>query len=364
MNTLYNIAITKIPFIGPSSARTLISYCGGVREVFEATEKELLRIPGIGSKRAQFSKRDEALSLAEMEMDFIEKNNIQPLFYLDPAYPKRLTHYQDAPLLLFYRGTADLNQERIVAIVGTRKPSNYGQRICEELIEGLKPYGVMIISGLAYGIDVTAHRKSIESNMETVGVLGHGLQMIYPASHRQIAQQMTTQGGLLTEFTSKATPEREHFPMRNRIIAGMCDALIVVETARKGGSMISAEIANNYNKDVFAVPGRLSDPQSLGSNLLIKSHKAALIESAKDIGYIMRWEASDHQKKGVQRQLFVEMTPPERQLIENLNKNESIDIDSLTYKTEMPSSKVAATLLQLEFKGMVKSLPGKQFILV
>lgn len=360
---LYKIAITKIPKVGPVLARNLISYCGGVKAVFEASKKELLKIPNIGPQIAKSIVHQDVLKIAEQEMLFIEKHHIQPLFYLDKQYPARLKHLHDSPTMLYYRGTANLNHGRVVAVVGTRKPTIRGVACCEELMEGLKDYDVITVSGLAYGIDATAHRKCLETGIETIGVVGHGLKMIYPPQHRSIAEKMTKQGGLLTEYTSNTKVEREHFPMRNRIIAGICDALIVVETAQRGGSMISAHIANNYNKDVFAVPGRLNDKYSQGCNHLIKTHKAALLESAEDIAYVMQWEKSQ-QKKGVQRQLFVELNDKERFVVELLQKSEHLSIDSITYQAQLSSSEAAGLMLGLEFKGLVRTMPGKRYVLV
>ncbi len=360
---LYKIALTKIPKVGPVTARNLISYCGGIKEVFEARKKELEKIPGVGDRIASLIVKKDYFEAAERELDFIENQEITPLFFLDNAYPSRLKHSGDAPILLYYKGTVDLNHPRIVAIVGTRKPSFMGVALCEELVEGLAAYDVLIISGLAYGIDVTAHKKCLDIGSSTLGILGHGLKRIYPAQHRSIARQMIENGGLLTEFASDVGPDRENFPMRNRIVAGMCDALIVVETAIKGGSMITAQFGNEYNKDVFAVPGRVKDTHLQGCNHLIKTHKAALIESAKDVGYIMRWEELD-QKKEIQRQLFVELTDQEKVVANLLKQSEEIGIDELVHEAKLNPSQVASLLLSLEFKGLVKPLPGKRYILI
>ncbi len=360
---LYPIALTKIPLVGAVTARTLVSYCGSAQAVFATKKRELMKIPGIGERIADQILNADVLKEAAVELRFIEKEKVQAFFYLDKNYPERLKHHADSPIVLYYKGTADLNAARIVGIVGTRQPTPQGIAICEEIVEGLKSYNVIILSGLAYGIDGTAHRKCVELNMPTVGVLGHGFQMIYPAQHRTLAAKMTFNGGLLTEFSSNTLPDREHFPMRNRIIAGLSDALIVIETALKGGSMISAHIANEYNKDVFAVPGRLKDKFSHGCNHLIKTHKALLLESAADIGYVMRWEESDAPKL-IQHQLFVELNPQEKIIVDLLRQAAEASIDKLTYETQVPGSEMAAVLLNLEFKGIVKALPGKRYTLV
>jgi DNA processing protein len=359
---LYRIAISKIPKIGAVLARNLISYCGGVEAVFHTKRKDLIKIPSIGETLANNILNQNVLQEAENEIKFIEKYKIEPIFYLDKNYPGRLKNYHDAPLMLFYKGTSDLNQARIVGIVGTRKPTERGKAFCEEIVMELQQYNVMIISGLAYGIDITAHKKSVDLGMETVGVLGHGLDRIYPAAHKSTAEKMVRNGGLLTEFTSGTTPHKDNFPARNRIIAGLADALIVVETARSGGSIITAKIANDYNKDVFAIPGRLKDQYSEGCNMLIKTHRANLMESVADISYIMQWEIND--KKGKQRSLFVELSEIEQKIVTILTGEESLDIDTLAFRTQLSPSILSMNLLNLEFQNMIKPLPGKRFMLI
>lgn len=359
---LNKIAITKIPKVGPITARNLISYCGGLEGVFEARKRELEKIPGVGEKIAQTIVKKSFFKEAEQELRFVENQEIKPLFFLDKAFPYRLKPLDDAPLLLYYKGTANLNHPRIVSIVGTRKPTPTGIAICEELVASLKTYDVLIVSGLAYGIDATAHKKSLDVGIDTVGVLGHGLQQIYPSQHRQIAQQMLKKGGLLTEFTSGTGPDAPHFPMRNRIVAGMCDALIVVETRKKGGSMISAHYGNEYSKDVFAFPGRIKDTHHQGCNHLIKTHKAALIESAKDIGYVMRWEEAN--QKGAPKKILIKLTDGEQIIADLIKESEEISIDQLTYQSKLESNQVASLLLTMEFKGLVRTLPGKRYMLI
>lgn len=362
-NLLYKIALTKIPKVGAKTARTLVSYCGGVEAVFHTKKKELLKIPGIGTQTAKCIVEQTVLTAAEKELHYIEKHHIQPLFFLDKEYPARLKHYNDSPVILYYKGNADLNHGRVVAIVGTRKPTARGIAHCEELIENLQPYNPLIVSGLAYGVDIAAHRKSLEVGLETIGVMGHGLSQIYPPQHRKTAAEMVENGGLLTEYTHEVGIDPRHFPMRNRIVAGLCDALVVVETANSGGSMISANIANSYNKDVFAFPGRVNDKFSEGCNKLIKSHKAALMESADDIAYVMRWEKADAQRT-IQKQLFVELSEREQKVVGLLRSSDNVSIDKIVYEYQFSTSEVAAILLELELKGLVKPQPGNRFILV
>lgn len=360
---LYKIALTLVPKVGAKTARNLISYCGGAREVFEQTEKELCRIPGIGKQIAGNLKNEAIFFQAQKELHLIQTKKIRPLFYLDEAYPKRLKHFSDSPILLYYHGNADLNANRVIAMVGTRQPSTYGKLMCEQIIASLSNYNVMVVSGLAYGIDITAHRKCLELNIPTIGVLGHGLNHIYPVQHRQIASQMIEEGGLISEYTSNTQPEKEYFPMRNRIVAGMCDALIVIETAKKGGSMITAKMANDYNRDVFAIPGRVGDKYSAGCNHLIKSHQAALLESVDDLAYVMQWEENDN-SVGWQTQLFFDLSEEEKIIVDLLGKKEAIGIEQLLLSAKMANSTMAGNLLNLEFKGLVRSLPGNRYILV
>ncbi|MCG8328372.1 MAG: DNA-processing protein DprA [Chitinophagales bacterium] len=358
---LYQIALTLIPQVGPITARNLISYCGGARAVFENRKKALLKIPGIGEQMCEYILNKQVLAVAEKELQYVQENGISVLSYLDADYPSRLKPFPDSPSLLYYKGKASLNAQRHIAIVGTRKPTPQGIRLCEDLVADLKPYGVTIISGLAYGIDVTAHKNCLVEGIPTIGVLGHGLKEIYPPQHKKVAMEMIEKGGLLTEYPSDMRPDREHFPMRNRIVAALCDALVVVETQRKGGSMITADLANTYNKDVFAYPGRIKDKTSEGCNLLIKSHKAALIESASDLSYIMRWDLLDAKRK-VQQQLFIELDEREKLIVALLEKEESASIDQLTSKANISGSVMAAILLELEFKGVIKPLPGNRYV--
>jgi DNA processing protein len=357
----YQLALTKISGIGPVSARQLVSYCGGVKNIFEEKKTTLAKIPGIGLERADFIKSYAFDTKLEKEIKFIEKNQIQALFYLDPDYPFRLKHLPNSPLLLFYKGTSKLNEERTVAIVGTRSPTENGKLITEKLVEELKVLGVTVISGLAFGIDSTAHRKSVEFDIPNIAVLGHGLDRIYPFENQPLANKIMSNGGLLTEFPSGTKPDKENFPMRNRIIAGLADAVVVIESKARGGSIITAELANEYNKDVFAVPGKPNDEYSKGCNKLIKSNKAHLLESIEDLIYITRWELTAT-RKTVQLPLFVDLTDEESQIIEIINEASEITIDDLCYRLNKTSSMVSPLLLNLEFNGLIRSLPGKRYM--
>lgn len=361
---LYKVALTKIQLVGAVTAKNLVSYCGGAKEVFRARKKDLLKIPGIGPQTATNIVNQTILEAAEKEVEYLEKEGIIPLFYLDKDYPQRLIHYPDAPVMLFYKGSANLNAKRTIGIVGTRKPTPQGISLCENLVEELVPYQPLIVSGLAFGIDIAAHRKSLDSNLETVAVLGHGLKRIYPAQHKKTAFEMIGQGGLLTEFASHVEPERENFPMRNRIVAGMCDAIIVVETAKRGGSIITAQLANGYNKDVFAFPGRVKDKCSQGCHYLIKNNLAHLTEGADDIMTLLNWEKTNgNEDNGKQQELFYALTDQEKLVVDTIQAKEEIGVDQLSFEMKISHSELASLLLNLEFQGIVRSLPGKRYVL-
>ncbi|MEO1714291.1 MAG: DNA-processing protein DprA, partial [Bacteroidota bacterium] len=279
----FQLALILTPQIGPIIGKTLLSYCGAVDQIFTASKKSLLKIPGVGHQIARDLVEKKAFLRAEQEIQFIEKNGIAPLFFLDPEYPSRLRQIPDAPILLFLRGAAALNTDRILSIVGTRKPQPYSTHLVKQLLEEIPSSNVLVVSGLAYGVDICAHRACLDLGIPTLGVLAHGLDRIYPPDHRGVAQQMEAQGGLLSEFPSQTKPDRERFPMRNRIIAGLSDAMVVVESKRRGGSMISAYLASDYHRDVFTFPARPKDQYAAGNNLLLKTHRAQLIEGAEDL---------------------------------------------------------------------------------
>ena len=361
---LYQVALTLVPHIGDVHAKTLVNLYGTATAVFKARKKELENIEGIGVIRAKSIKDFTDLARAEEEIKFIEKFKITPLFITGNGYPKRLLNCYDSPAMLYYRGNADLNGSRIISIVGTRNHGEYGRLVTEKLIEDLQAENILVVSGLAFGIDTIAHKAALKHHLKTVGVLAHGLDRIYPLQNKTLAKQMTVHGGLLTDFTSNTNPDKQNFPKRNRIVAGICDALIVIESGKKGGSLITAELGNGYNKDVFAIPGRTTDTKSEGCNYLIKNNKAALINSATDLLENMGW---DEQKKIVirkQRELFIELSADEKIIVDILQQQESIQIDELYFKSGLSSSGVAAALLMLEMQSIVLSLPGKVYKLV
>ncbi len=344
--------------MGDVNGKKLISYCGSPEAVFREKKKALMKIPGIGEATVSSILSQKVLERAEKEIAFIEKYKIKSLYYTDKEYPSRLKHCDDSPILLYYKGNADLNAERIVGIVGTRRATDYGKESCEKIIEGLAELDVLIVSGLAYGIDTCSHKSALDNNLKTVGVVAHGLDRIYPSDNKTLAKKMHRNGGIITEFLSETNPDRENFPQRNRIIAGMVDALVVVESAKRGGALITADIANSYNRDVFAVPGDINKKFSEGCNLFIKTNRAALIQSADDIKYVMRWE-TETKKPAKQRKLFVELSDEEQIIVDLLKETDQAGIDHIVADSGLTPSKVASALLNLEFEGIVRSLPGK-----
>ena len=357
---LYRIALTKIPNIGDVQAKILVNYFGCAENIFKASAKELESIDGIGAIKAKCIKMFDDFAKAESEIEFIEKHKIDPLFLTDLNYPKRLLHCYDSPAMLYYRGNADLNASKMISIIGTRNNTDYGRQVAEKLVEDLQTMNVTIISGLAYGIDAVAHKAAVHHNLPTVGVLAHGLDTIYPAQHKQLAKQMLQNGGLLTEFGKDTKPDKHNFPKRNRIVAGLCDATIVIETAAKGGSMITAELANGYNRDVFAYPGKVTDGKSGGCNHLIKNNKAILLTDAAQLMDCLGWTDKKPKHKK-QKELFIELTPDEHVIINILREKEQSHIDELYLKSGLNSSIVAAAMLSLEFQNVIASLPGKMY---
>jgi DNA processing protein len=361
---LYQIALTLVPNIGDVHAKSLVNIYGDAQSVFKAKKKDLENIEGIGTVRAGSIKAFDNFHSSEEEIAFIEKYKITPFFITNKNYPQRLLNCYDSPTLLYYRGTADLNTSKIIAVVGTRHHTEYGKTVCEKLIEELAGENILVISGLAFGIDTIAHKTALKNNLQTVAVLAHGLDRIYPSQNKNLAKQMTEHGGLLTEFISQTNPDKQNFPKRNRIVAGMSDAVIVIETGKKGGSLITAELGNNYNKDVFAIPGRVNDSKSEGCNYLIKNNKAALINNADDLLELMNWKQLAKPAAKKQRELFIELSSDEKIIIDILQQKENIHIDELYFKSNLSSSAVAAALLMLEMQGIVASMPGKLYKLI
>lgn len=356
----HQIALTKLPQIGDITAKKLLYHFGDAESIFKATNQELLAA-GFSPAVVHSLNHNQALKESESELLFIEKNHITPVFYTDSDYPYRLKFCDDGPILMYYRGNINLNYHRIISIVGTRKVTEYGKWVCRKIIEGLSGYQVLIVSGLAYGVDTCAHQAALDHGIPTIGITAHGHDILYPAENRRMASQMVENGGVLTEFPSQTLPNRENFPKRNRIIAGMADATLVIEAGVKGGALITADIANSYSRDVFAVPGRINDPMSEGCNNLIKYNKGALVTTADDIVRAMNWEPKTKANKQIA--LFQELTEEELLVAKILSDKGDCGIDALINLTEMSATKMASILLNLEFKNIVNCLPGKRYAL-
>lgn len=360
----YQIALTQISQIGDITAKKLLSIFGTAEAIFKAKKRELDCIEDVGVARAWAIKKFNDFSRVDKEISFIEKYQIQPVFYTAKNYPQRLQQCADSPVMLYFKGQADLNATRIVNVIGTRGPGEYGKHMCAQIVKELAPYNVMVVSGLAYGIDILAHRTALENEMTTVGVLAHGLDRIYPSMHKQTAIEMLANGGLLTEFLSETQPDKQNFPKRNRIVAGMADATVVIESGTKGGSLITADIANSYSRDVMAVPGRVGDPNAAGCHHLIKTNQAMLITEAKDIVQAMGWESSRKAQPHPQKQLFIELSKEEQQILALFSGYGEKHIDEICRNTPLPGSQVASLIFQMEMQHIIKSLPGQKYQLV
>jgi DNA processing protein len=362
-NTLLcQLALGLAPGIGPRTAAALLQHFGTAQAVMEASVKELMEVVGMGATRAQALKDPEVMARAEDELAFASRHGIRCLFLTDEAYPRRLRHCNDAPLLLYYKGKAALNAQKVIAVVGTRKHTAYGALLCRTLIEGLSAYpDVVVVSGLAYGIDAEVHHACVENNVPTIGVLAHGLDHIYPQAHRKLARDMLTAGGLLTEFPSGTGPDRTNFPVRNRIVAGMSDVTIVVESGIKGGAIITAYLASGYNREVAAFPGRATDEASNGCNMLIRTNIAGLITSATDLAALMGWDPPPVMPaQGLPKTLNKEQL----QVVRYLRNKDRAHADELLRETGLEQAALATCLLQLELQDIVRALPGKYYALL
>lgn len=363
-NLIYTLALQHVPKIGDVTAKKLISHCGSAKAVFKERKQKLLSIDGIGSLMLQELSSSKFLKDAEKELQFIKDNQISTYYFMDADYPEKLKHCIDGPLLLFGSGSVDLKNKHIISIVGTRQITTYGVAFCEKLIEELAIFNPVIVSGFAYGTDITAQKAALKHNLQTIGCLAHGLNQIYPKVHKKYVADIEKNGGFFTDFWSTDNFDRNNFLKRNRIIAGISQATIVIESAKKGGSLVTADIANSYNRDVFAVPGRVTDSQSEGCNNLIKHQQAHVLSTPLDVPYILNWELEEKTKKPVQKQLFVELEPDEKIIYEYLKDNNRQLLDVISLECEMPIFKVAGTLLNMELKGVVRPLPGKYFELI
>lgn len=356
----FGMALNLVGGVGNIIAKSLIGYCGSPKKVFESSYRHLEKIPNVGRDIARRIKSFRDFKKAELEIDWMNQNNINAHFYFDKEYPHRLKLCQDAPIILFTNSNIELNKKKVISIVGTRVPSTYGKKFTRELIMQLSGLDCLVVSGMAYGVDIEAHKSSLNNNVKTVGVVAHGMGNMYPSIHKNTAEEMKQNGGgLLSEFWHDEVANRENFPKRNRIIAGLADATIVVESDLKGGSMITADLAIGYGREVFALPGSIYSTKSRGTNDLIKRSKAYMIESSADLIYHLGWERKDKDTSS-EIDISVSLNSKEKKVMELLRESEQ-GIDQLYHESRIPMSDLALLLLDLEFKGLVESLPGKRY---
>ena len=356
---LYHISLTQIPQIGDVQISNLLKHYINPREIFSANRKQLELIPGIGSIRASEIRKFRSFDKAEKELKYVNDNQIKVLVKGHDSYPRRLEQCIDAPHVLYYKGSADLNASKAISLVGTRSPTAYGRENVVEILGVLAAYGTLVFSGLAYGIDTIAHKESLKNNLPTIAVLGHGFNFVYPYENRQLASDMIHAGGLLTEFMHDVKPDKQNFPKRNRIVAGIADAVIVVESGDKGGSLITADIANSYNRDILAIPGRTTDLKSHGCNQLIKNNKANLITSGSDLVEFLNWTTRQAPRKSNQLELFLDLNEQEKLIFKQIIENGPISIDEITINAGIKPSMAAAVIFSLEMKNLIIALPGK-----
>ncbi len=357
---IYQLSLSRVPDLGSILTKSLVEQFGSASAVFNARLRELAAVDGIGEHRARQIKKFNDHTYAEKELSVIATKNIEVLFITDNNYPRRLRNCPDAPLVLFYRGNGSLNHNKIISVIGTRHHTEYGRWATEQIISELQPYHVTVISGLAYGIDAIAHKTALQYQIPTIGVLAHGLKTIYPGLHKSLAGEMMEQGGLVTEFFYHELPDRHHFPKRNRIVAGMADATIIIETAVKGGSMITADLAFQYNRDVFALPGRINDIKSSGCLQLIKDNKATAFTNTTSFLEAMGWMET-RMKKVVEKKLFYELSAQEQIIFSLLQEQEQMHIDEIYLQSRLSSSELAAAILNLELQNIIIQLPGKKY---
>jgi DNA processing protein len=359
---LFNtLALMRVEGVGDIMAKKLINHLGSAEAVLKAKKSQLISIEGVGEVLYRNLQNQNIYKLAENELKFIEANGINPLFYQDAEYPERLKHCVDGPVLLFGSGNINFAGRKTLSIVGTRQMTAYGGDFCRKLLEDLVPLNPVIVSGFAYGVDIHAHLVAMDLGLQTIGVVAHGLNQVYPKPHKKYVARMEQNGGFLTEFWSTSNPDRENFVKRNRIVAGISEATIIIESAEKGGSLITANVANDYNRDVFALPGRITDKYSMGCNDLIKTQRANLLTGAADLIYMLNWELEEKKLPPVQKQLFVTLEPDEQKVYDYLQKNGKELLDIIALNCDMPVFRLSSMLLTMELKGVIRPLPGKLF---
>jgi len=356
------IAITQLHGFGSIRSKRLLQSVDSEYDIFNLPFNELSFLSGFSIELLKKMNRQQALDKATKILESIKHYGVEYIFYTHHNYPRRLKQCDDAPLVLYKKGNVDLNDSKFVAIVGTRNATDYGKQLCSELIRSFSESNITVVSGMAYGIDIAIHQLCLQYDIKTIGIMAHGLDIVYPSVHRSVAKKMLENGGLLSEYTPNTQPDRENFPMRNRIVAGLCDATIVVETKRKGGSLITAELANEYNRDVFAYPGSVFDENMQGCNELIANNKAHLIQNGNDFLNKMSWNTKTNNP--IQRSLFVDLTPQEQSIVEILEKTGAVNIDTLSVQLNLSASETNVLLFGLEMNGIITSMPGNRCQLV
>lgn len=356
----YVLALQKVKGIGDINAKKLIAACGSAKNVFSEKKQLLSKINGIGSYVLRHLNDASYIKAAEKELTLMDKHRLTPLYFLDADYPKNLKNCIDAPILMFKDGDYCLETSKIISVVGTRRMTNYGKDFCEQMIAELAKFDPVIVSGFAYGVDICAHKAALENKLRTVGVLAHGFGTLYPKAHKKYMAAMYERGGFLSEFWYDELPYKESFLKRNRIVAGISQATVIIESANKGGAMVTADIANSYSRDVYALPGRANDMFSKGCNSLIRDNKAALIASPEDLVAMLGWK-NKSKNTIVQPELFVNLTEEEQTVCDYLKQREKALIDVIAVDCSLPVFRLASVLLQLEMRGLIRPLPGKYF---
>ncbi len=355
------LQLQKATGVGDILAKRLIAAVGDVQQIFKEKKASLQKINGIGSHVLKHLFDKKLQLAAEKEIAYIKKNNVKCTYFLEDAYPQNLIHCIDGPILLFQDGNIDMSNQRIISIVGTRNMTSYGRDFCNQFIEEIAQYNPIIVSGFAYGVDICAHKVAVKNNLQTIAVLAHGFDQIYPKIHKKYIHQVNENGGFFTEFWHDENPLRENFLKRNRIVAGISKATIIIESAQKGGSLVTSDIANSYNRDVFSLPGRITDLYSKGCNNLIKNNQAHLLTAAKDVAQMLNWDIEPTSKEPVQQTLFVNLTKDEQKIHDYLYQKGKQVLDVIALDCAIPTYTLAPLLLQMELKGVIKPLPGKLF---
>ncbi len=355
------MALKAVPGIGDQLARNLLESCGGAQEVFKLPKGKLQRIPGIGPRTAESIHAGPDLDRAYLQLERAKSSNTRVISFLSPAYPRRLASIPDAPAILYIKGNANLGASRILGIVGTRRATSYGKHVTESILQQLVPFECTVLSGLAYGIDISAHRNALLLGLPTIAVMGSGTDIIYPSAHQSVASQMLSNGGLISELPIGTLPESHYFPARNRIIAGLCDAILVVEAARTGGALITARLADSYHRDVFAIPGNVDSPYSEGCNHLIRNHLATVVTTGQELAESMNWKPGHEVTEQKASNKPEVIHPAQQKVIDALSNRQPVHIEQLRFVTGLSSGELAAALLNLECHSFVECLPGKMF---